>query len=61
MSCRLSGAIEIEDRPSGSLPIPQSPHVRLWSQASQRVLQEHAAQCFHCGLVQCGKEATQGS
>jgi len=42
LSCSLTGAIEIEDGPSVSLPIPQSPHVHLWSEASERVLQEDA-------------------
>src|SRR5947209_12588306 len=54
----LSGAIEIEDTPSGSLPIPQSSHLYPWSETSKRVLEEHGAQCFHKGLVQRGKEAT---
>src|SRR5260370_37390381 len=59
LSCSLSSAIEIEDAPSVSLPIPQTPYIRLWSEASKRILEEHAAQCFHRGLVQRGKEATQ--
>src|SRR5450755_3904179 len=46
--------------PSGSEPVPQSSHVRLWSQTSERIVKEHTAQGFHKGLVQRGKEATQG-
>ncbi len=59
LSGSLSGAIEIEDDPSVSLPIPQTPYVRLWSETSERILEEHAAQCFHRCLVQRGKEAAQ--
>jgi hypothetical protein len=59
LSCGLSGAIEIEDDPSVSLPIPQPTHVRLWSEASEGVLQEHAAQRFHTRLIQGGKKATE--
>src|ERR1700686_3134244 len=59
LSCGLSGAIEIEADPSVSLPIPQPPHARLWSQASERIVEEHGAQCFHRGLVQRGKKETQ--
>src|SRR5947209_3353980 len=47
LSCSLSSAIEIEDDPSISLPIPQTSHVCLCSEASERVLQEDTAQCFH--------------
>ena len=56
LSCGLPGAIEIENDPSVSLPIPQTPHVRLWSEASECILEEHGAQGFHTWSVQRGKE-----
>src|SRR5213082_1659284 len=59
LSCSLSSAIKIEDAPSVSLPIPQPSHIRLRSEASKCIVEEHAAQCFHRGLVQRGKEATE--
>ncbi len=59
LSCGLPGAIEVENDPSVSLPIPQTPHIRPWSEASERIVEEHGAQCFHTWSVQRSKEATQ--
>src|SRR5258707_15686687 len=51
LSRSLSGGIEIENTPSGSQPIPQPSHVRLWSQTSERILEEHAAKSVQHTLV----------
>src|SRR5712692_5735091 len=59
LSGRLPGAIKIEDDPSVPLPIPQTTHAFGRSGASERILQEHGAQRFYTGFIQCREKATE--
>jgi hypothetical protein len=51
LSGALPGAIQIEDDPSVPLSIPQTASVFCGSRASERILQEHAAERFYTGFI----------
>src|SRR6266571_3992012 len=59
LPCSLSRAVQIEDHPSLSLPIPQTTYTLGWSRAGERVLQEHTAQRFHTCLIQGSKKTAE--
>src|SRR6266568_7922137 len=59
LSSCLSGAVEVEDDPSLSLPIEHPTHPFCRSGTSEGILQKHVAQCFHAGFIQGGKKTTE--
>ena len=57
LSCGLSSAIEVEDDPSVPLPIEHPSHPFGRPGTSERILEEHSAERFHTGFIQCGEKA----